>query len=201
MKLLHEFDGHEYGLGCQPRLSRVGDHPVWGADPDLSPMIPRSQWPELIALGIGNLSAGVRAILNQTNRPDCWAFASTQCLMVGRELDGHSFAILAPDVCPVLTNQYNGGAINSALLQVLLPIGLPPATILPGCDPVAGRHNLNPRTWPADWKELAAKYRAARGKFYDCPTFDHVGSALLSGWPVVMGVDWQGGGHALCRST
>ena len=162
-------------------------------------MIPRSQWPELIALGIGNLSAGVRG----DPQPDQPARLLGICLdampdggpRVGRPLVRDPRSRRLPGVDKPIQRRCD----DSALLQVLLPIGLPPATILPGCDPVAGRHNLNPRTWPADWKELAAKYRAARGKFYDCPTFDHVGSALLSGWPVVMGVDWQGGGHALCR--
>jgi hypothetical protein len=81
---------------------------------------------------------------------------------------------------------------------VQIPVGQPPANILPGCDPVAGLHVTNTRNFPSDWKTVAGQYRVIAGKWLDCPTFDALVSALIDGHPGVMGVNWQDGGHALC---
>ncbi len=192
---VHE-SGREFRTGCEPRKV-FGQFPVYGQAADTA-LISRDEWPELIAGGCGDLSAGLKVILDQTDEPWCWAFSATQALMVARVLHGAEFEILAPDVCPIVTGEFGGNAIDAAVTQVQIPVGQPPADILPGCDPVAGAHVTSTRGFPDDWKTTAAQYRVLDGKWLDCPTFEALVSALLEGHPGVMGVDWQGGGHALC---
>ena len=68
------------------------------------------------------------------------------------------------------------------------------------------------RNWPSNWKEDARKFKALEA--WDCPTFDHIASALQYGFPCDIGVNFSGtfdtnsdgwvpyrparGGHAMC---
>jgi len=160
--------------------------------------IPQTEWADRIAAGQGDLSAGCKVILNQANYGDCWAFSETQAEMVDRALQGHSLVVLAPDPMVWITGNYNGGAIDDGLLQVMIPYGLPPASLCPQCDPVAGHRARDEHEWPASWKTSAAGYKTPKTEYLDCASPDELVTGIFNGHPAVVGVDWQGGGHAIC---
>jgi hypothetical protein len=190
--------GRQYGRGCNPKPLQSG-LPLYGPAAGF-PTYSLDQIAALVAKGAGDLSCGLKVILNQGRYGLCWDYAATQALMVDRVLKGQAFTLLDVSVGPVLTgNGLNtGGAIEDMLTKVQLITGQPPASIIPGSDPVNAKLNLNTRQWPANWKEVAAGYKVLQGKWLECPTVVAMASAIIDGHPVVMGVNWQGGGHALC---
>jgi hypothetical protein len=190
--------GKAYGRGLLPKKLKDA-FPVYGPAAGFPQYMP-DQVAQIIANGGGDLSAGLRQVLDQGSYGLCWDFSATQALMVDRVLKGQQHVLLDVSVGPVLTgNGLNtGGAIEDMLLQVQLVTGQPPAAIIPGSDPTQARVNLDTATWPADWRTRAAGFRVVRGKWLECDSILALASAVCDGHPGVMGVDWQGGGHALC---
>ena len=187
-------------MGLKPRTTKLGDG-TFSVFADVINPIPRSDWPGLIADGKGDLTAGVTWILDQGPYGDCWAFSETQTEMINRVLQGPAPVVLAPDVAVFTCGEYNGGGIDDALNQVMIPFGLPPASLCPGCDPVAGARKRYARDWAGiDWKTAAAAYKVPAGEHLDCSTFDDLTTGILSGHPATVGVNWQGGGHAICAA-
>jgi hypothetical protein len=187
-------DGNQYALGCLPMLNagRLSTYQTAG-----QPIYTREQIKAYIAKGDATLKAMLWVILNQGQRGDCWAYSATQCLMVKLRSQYGEKILLDTSVGPVITGQYNGGAIDSMLLQVQVPIGQPAAEYMK-TDPRIAKVNLNKSSWPKDWKTEAAKHKAFEGKWLQLTTPEELASAIICGHPASIGVSWQGGGHAIC---
>ena len=73
------------------------------------------------------------------------------------------------------------------VLAAVRQYGFMPASIYP---------LLNWRKQPrGGWGLVARDYRTF--EWWDVPTIEHFGSAIARGFPCVVGVDWEGGGHAI----
>ena len=158
----------------------------------------RETWDAAIDEGDGDLTIDCQPIMDQTDRPDCWAYATIMCYEVSHALDGCPIAQLTPDTLPYITSQWDGGAIDSGICIAGPTYGFNFAADLPPSDPILGVHVPDVAAWPTTWQQLAARNRTITNDWIDCANFDDVGDSLIDGWPCVIGVDWQGGGHALC---
>lgn len=196
-------DGQTYGLGCLPRRAAVGSlYPVFGAaDRPETQIIPRKDWASI------DFRHLVPKILDQDGQGACNAFASIQALHVIRNMAGLPFVELSPGN---LYGRINGGVDRGSVIadavQQLEDVGVCKAATVP---PLEWRRSR----WPSTWKDEAKRFRILEA--YDCPTFDHIASALLMGFPVNFGIlvgnnfrpdetgwlpDYRsgGGGHAMC---
>jgi len=161
------------------------------------PVYSRQEILAKIAAGQGSLGDAVFAILNQGSRPWCWAYAATQCLMILlRQLYGEA-VILDPSLGPALTGVMGGNAIDAMLKEVQIPYGAVPAEYL-GDDPTRSVTNVRRSSWPAQWKTEAAKRQAVDGDYLQCGDLLSAASSILNKHPGVLGVNWRGGGHAVC---
>lgn len=196
-------DRRRYYLGCLPRKAEVGAlFPVFGAeDRPETKLIPRNEWGEI------DFRHLVPKILDQDGQGACNAFASIQALHVIRAQAGLPFIELSPGN---LYGRINGGVDRGSVIgdaiQQLEDVGVCTAATVP---PLEWRRSR----WPATWKDEARRFRILEA--YDCPTFDHIASAILLGFPVNFGIlvgnnfrpdatgwlpDYRsgGGGHAMC---
>ena len=184
-------DGVERTLGCLQRTTKVGDGAfrVFG-DPGTPGLIGRSLWP---ALSQVPLDPFVWHVINQSNQGSCMPSAGAGAVMICRENAGLSRVVLSQ---ASVYGQGNGGSDSGmgidAGLKLIQEVGFCPVDLIDQYDWQGFRRG----TWPAGWKDEAAKYRALEA--WDCPTYDHAVSAVLRGFPVVLGVFWEGGGgHAI----
>jgi hypothetical protein len=102
--------------------------------------------------------------------------------------------VFDPGLGPIVTHVYGGNSIDDMLLRVQASVGCVPASDT-GSDPVAGSLVLNQGKWAPKWSVDAAAHTIDGWR--ECASFEAFVSGLLSGYPGVLGVDWQGGGHAL----
>ncbi|HOV61668.1 MAG TPA: C1 family peptidase [Candidatus Hydrogenedentes bacterium] len=197
-------EGREYHLGCHPRLLHPGAvYPILGSDPARPEirLIPRDEWAEI------DLSHLVPEVLDQDGTNACNAFAAVQTLHVLRFEAGLPHVPLSPgNLYGRINGGVDGGSVLSDAIQALEKEGVCTAATVPELQ-------WRQRSWPATWKEEAKKFRILEA--FDCPSFDHLASAILLGFPVNLGilVGWKfkvqadgwladyrggGGGHAMC---
>ncbi len=197
-------DGTIYHLGCLPRTVGVGElYPVLGSEAgrDAIRVIPRNEWSDV------DMSHLVPKILDQDGQGACNAFAAVQTIHVLRKQVGLPFVELSPGN---LYGRINGGVDRGSLIsdaiKTLEKEGVCTAATVP---PLKWQQ----RYWPSNWKEEAKRFRILEA--WDCPSFDHLASAILLGFPVNLGIlvgnnfnpdrdgwipDYRGGGggHAMC---
>jgi len=204
MILSIRINDREYFLGCRPRLLHPGAiYPVLGQDPNRPDvnLIPRNQWSEI------DLSHLVPEILDQDGQGACNAFASVQTVHVLRKQAGLPYVKLsAGNLYGRINGGVDAGSVLSDAIKTLEKEGVCTAATVPELQ-------WRQRNWPATWKEEAKKFRILEA--WDCPSFDHLASALLLGFPVNLGIlvgnnfrpssdgwlpDYRngGGGHAMC---
>lgn len=197
-------DGREYFLGCHPRLAHPGAiYPVLGADPDRPDIrvIPRQEWGEV------DFSHLVPEVLDQDGQGACNAFASVQTLHVLRNQEGLPYVKLSPgNLYGRINGGVDAGSTLSDAIKTLEKEGVCTAATVPELQ-------WRPSRWPSNWREEAKKFRILEA--WDCPSFDHLASAILLGFPVNLGImvgfnfrvqddgwlaDYRGGGggHAMC---
>lgn len=193
-------DGVERKLGCLPRRVPVGSvFPVF--DSPRTPIIPRKEWRPV------DWSHFVDQVLDQDGTAACNAFASVQCMHVLRRMNGLPFVLLsAGNLYGRINNGRDEGSYLSDSLLELQTNGVCRASIVPMLE-------WRQHRWPPEWKADAIKFRAV--EVYDCPSFDHLVSAILQGFVVNLGImvgnnftvqpdgwlrDYTGGygGHAMC---
>lgn len=199
--VFHTLDsGLHVTFGCEPRVCSVGDGSFDVFADDW--LVPEPEWQERIAKGEGDLSYGVTWILDQNPRGWCWTFAGAQTVMVDRKIDGHKPELLLPDVAGIYLRQPSGYPIDGTLKNFVLPVGYPPASACTdkSVDPLKYGARLSSLSQlESNWKEQAAVRKSKR--WLDCPTKQHVVSAVLLGHPVEIGTFWEMNlhkGHALC---
>jgi hypothetical protein len=171
--------------GCLPRASKVGEKahfPVAGSV-DACPILQRSDWIEC------TIRHKVWTVIDQNPQNSCCPSATSGATMILREIAGEKRILLSQGS---LYGQINGGRDGGAniedALEAMMKTGVCPASQI---DP----KDWQGRDWPSDWKAAAKKVRILEA--FDCPTFDAVASAVLRCLPVVFGVFWGAGGHAI----
>lgn len=174
-----------YFTGCNPRSTKVGAHlylPVAGTV-EACPILPRSKWRP------GTIRNHVWHVINQSNQNSCASAATAGAAMIIRRIIGLPDVVLSQaPLYKAVNNGRDGGSSIDDNLIALMEQGTTPAAVVAPLD-------WNGPGWPADWQPQAKRYRLAEA--YDCPTFDAAASALQNGWPVVFGVFWGSGGHAI----
>lgn len=204
MMMTVTIDGREYHLGCHPRLLHPGAiYPVLGSELGRSEirLIPREEWAEI------DFSHLVPAVLDQDGTNACNAFAAVQTLHVLRSEAGLPFVRLSPgNLYGRINGGVDGGSYLSDAIKALEKDGVCTAATVPEME-------WRQRRWASGWKDEAKKFRILEA--WDCPSFEHLASALLLGFPVNLGilVGWNfrvqadgwladyrggGGGHAMC---
>lgn len=186
-------DGQQYTLGCMPMLHAGALQNYQAAG---QPVYTRQQIAGYVKAGKASLHTQCWVILSQGSRGDCWAYSATQAMLVKLYSQYGQKLLLDTSVGPVLTGQYNGGSIDSMLLQVQVPVGQPSAEYMK-TDPRIAKVNLNQRSWPSGWKAEAAHHKAIEGKWLQLKSPEELASAIICGHPCSIGVSWQGGGHAI----
>ena len=121
-------------------------------------------------------------------------FSATQAAMMLAWLLYRRQITFDPALGPLVTGVYGGNSIDAMITEVQTSIGCVPVADT-GSDPAAGNLCLQQRKWAATWKADAAKHVITG--WNECPSFESLVTGVLKGNPGVMGVDWQGGGHAL----
>lgn len=155
-----------------------GDWPVYGDFPQ-TPMIPRSQWKPV------SYNKYFPAVKDQDGIGACNAFDTVNIVQGCRNMAG------LPDVdlsCGYLYGNINGqqdqGSMLEDALAWMVEHGTPPSSIV-------GDLSWKKSTWPANASKEAANYRVVQA--YWCPTFDHLGSAIQSGFLCSVGIMWADG--------
>jgi hypothetical protein len=171
--------------GCLPRISKVGEKPHFpvAGTVDACPILPRSEWSEC------SIRHKVWTVIDQNPQNSCCPSATAGAAMILREIAGQKRIVLSQGS---LYGQINGGRDGGAniedALEAMMQTGICPASQI-------GPKDWQGRDWPSDWKATAKKVRILEA--FDCPTFDAVASAVLRSMPVVFGVFWGTGGHAI----
>lgn len=194
--------GRRHFLGCLPRKAEVGALFPTLDSQATTPLIPRREWTTM------DFRHLVPKILDQDGIGACNAFAAVQALHVIRKQVGLPFVELSAGN---LYGQINGGVDRGSLLgdavRALMDTGV--------CKASTVGHLAWRRTqWPSRWQDEARRFRILEA--YDCPSFEHIASAILYGFPVDFGIfvgtrfkpdphsGWLpdyvggGGGHAMC---
>lgn len=186
----HVFNGREYLLGCRPReISKPGDgtFKVYGETDGTPPLLTWDQ----INVSTTDLSPFIDwHTIDQGPQGSCSGAADSHICMTIRELVGLQRVIFAQagTYGPGNGGRDGGMAIDVGL-QILTRQGAVPATLI---DPLDWRGFWR-ETWPDDLPEVAKRYRVLEA--WDCPSLQHMMSAVASGWPVKYGAM----GHAVVR--
>jgi len=178
--------------GCLPRLSYPGEFlPVLG-DIETAPLIPRRE------IGKIDLTAHDPPPVDQAAQSSCTAASLATAIRHARLVAGGRLVDLAWSTLygPANGGRDAGSAIDTAVNH-LMRVGICPA-VLGGAeyiDPFDWRGYYN-GSWPDDWQTQARQYRLLEA--WDCPSWDHMLSAMAHGYTGVCGVFWPGGGgHAI----
>ena len=182
-------------LTLKPRTMKVGDprccRGVCGLG-DGPKIIPRSEWPKD---GV-DLSDEVTEILDQDGLELCHSFAGTQANEIAHRLQGYKgVALSAGNLAGQVTGYRDEGASVDQVLAVLQSVGQAPRSLI-------AQNDYQGRDWPQGWQAQAMKFRIAAA--WDCghdEVFDAIVSCLIYGWPVELGTNAFGGGHAVVATT
>lgn len=194
-------NGIERFLGNNPAPMRY----IWtvygdGAD---QPLILRSQWKPI------TLQQWTPPIKDQDGIGACNAFDTINVMEAVRNLEGLPYIPLS---CGYLYGNINGqqdrGSLLEDAIKWMIERGTVPESNVPS---LAWQRSM----WPSNATILSAPYKIL--EFFWCPTFDHMASAIQSGFFVSDGIMWydnfkidgdgwlpargsgRPGGHALMR--
>lgn len=173
-------------LGCLQRTTKYGEGRFRAFESAFRP-IPRAQWETRVL----SLKDYVTHVFDQDGIGSCCSNATVQSLMIVRAIEGLKPVVLSPgSVYGIVSGGRDVGSSLEDNLRQISEVGAAPAEVIPP-------NEWNPRRWPSNWKELAKPYRMI--EWYDLGgKFDNVVSAVMYGFPCVIGVDWDGGGHSVC---
>ncbi len=155
------------------------------------PLIPRSQWKQLVADGKGTfigdlLRANKIPCKDQDGTNYCWAYASVGCVEALRALQGQPYVDLsAESVAGPIKNWRNQGGWGYEALEQLTNVG--------ACrsDFMDSPNSLSPRRWKTGWEADRANHKiVAAWATLDDGGFDAVFTAALLRLPVSIGLDW-----------
>jgi len=189
---IYEHDGQRYHCGCKPRLHAglLKSYRQVAATLTLADVL------AAIAAGKATLAHWVWVILDQGQYGDCWDYSELNALMTKLNLLYGEQTLLDASMAVVLTGQFDGGAIDSAIGQVFSVTGVATAAFM-GTDPTRAITKRKKAQWPAGWQANAALRKVPDGDWADTGDELELATAIINGNPCVVGVSWQGGGHAL----
>jgi len=164
------------------------------------PLIPRSEWPALIAKkdaekswlsdirNIGNNGQPIPS-LDQDGKGYCWAHSSTQAVELIRARDNQPYVPLsAYAVACIIKGFRDQGGFGAESLQFIADRGIPSQQFWP--QQSMSRSNDNPTTWAnaalhkcTKWYDLGQK---------DSQMLDRQVTCLLTDIPVVLDLGWWG---------
>lgn len=164
--------------GCKLRTTRPGD--LCSLFGERIPVIPVSDWGDLI--GEVELRSCVTQILDQDGVGSCAAESTTQAVMIARKLEGQEFVLLNPwSIYATTSGGVDDGSSIDANLAFVRANGICPESVWPR----SKGWRAHPTT---EAVEAAKQYKIS--EFYDLGTTQEIGTALLLGFPVIMG--WNG---------
>ena len=153
------------------------------------PIIPKSGWVDAIKAkkqGLRALAdqAGIK-VKDQNGLGYCWIYASTECVEWAMVKQGQKWIELCPESAggPATGWRNEGGYAEEALKQ-LQTAGAAPAAMCPS------PHSLNPKSWDANWKTEALKYRITEA--WEMSTIEEVMTLLINDFPCSVGINWWG---------
>lgn len=190
---IYEHDGVQYHCGCKPRL-HFGLLKAYATV--TAQRYTLQQVLEQIAQRKATLAPWVWFMLNQGSYGDCWAYAEIGALMSKLDMMFGDKTLLDPSTSIVLTGQYNGGAIDSAIAQVFSVIGVPEAEFM-GSDPRMAKTLRRKADWPEGWERNSSLRKVPDGEWSSSYDRLELAGSIIDGNPSIVGVNWQGGGHAL----
>ena len=174
--------------GCLPRLSFPGQHlPILG-EFDSPPLVPRPQMRDV------DLSPMDAPVVHQGNQNSCTAASFVTAYRHARAVAGLSTVDLAWSTLygPANAGRDSGSPLDVVIAQ-LMRVGVCPTHVGgdPYIDPFDWQGFYN-GSWPNHWIDVAKGYRLLEA--WDCPSVDHLLSALHAGCVCPTGVFWPGGG-------
>jgi len=164
--------------GCLPRASKVGEWcPLLS---DVIDIIPREEWGQFI--GEVELSSCVKKIKDQDGVGSCATESCAQGIEIVQQWQGQQWVELNPwFIYRVTSGGSDRGSNIDTNLRFARDNGCAPASLHP--------RSLGWRASPsAEAVEAAQNHKI--DEFYDITSIDELGTALLTGFPVVFG--WSG---------
>lgn len=189
---IYRHEGREFHCGCKPRLHRG----LFVSYKSVAATYTLAEILAAIAAGKTSLLQWVWTILDQGQYGDCWDYSELNTLMTKLNMLYGEKVLLDASMAVVLTGQYDGGGIDSAISQVFSVTGVATAEFM-GTDPTKAITKRKKSLWPAGWEANAAIRTVPDGDWADSSDKLELASALIDGNPATVGVSWQGGGHAL----
>ena len=180
-------------VGCKPMPKRYTGFPSLKEWPAELPIIPREEWPDLIAAGKGSfLSDYRRGVLrphDQKSTSRCWVHGSARALEVLRLWQGQSPLLLSPDsiAYPIEGTRDRGGYPGDACQQ-LADGGACPQRAWPEGD-------LSPRRADADWKQQALNQVLL--SWLNVRKFEQQMTLAIHRIAIPIGLGWWG--HLVCQ--
>lgn len=173
-------------------------------DEGSAPLVPRSDWKPV------SLATFTPPVKDQDGIGACNAFATVNTVEIARAMSGLEYAKLSPGY---LYGSINGQRDQGSMLEDAIAWMQEHGTCLAATVPELAWKKSQ---WPSNAATEAKQYRVL--EWWQCPTFEHVVSAILRGFAVNIGVMWgnadnpdadgwlpdrvtAGGGHSICRCT
>lgn len=173
--------------GCLPRSKAKALFPGRDFAAAFAP-IPRAQWQDRLL----SVRQHVWHVYDQGSLSSCASNATVQSLLVLRSVANLPEVVLSPGSVygPIAYPRDSGSTLDDNLEQISAVGAVPAALVKP--------NDWNPGKFPAGWQTAAKPYRVV--EWFDLGgKFDNVASAVLYGFPAVIGVSWSGGGgHSVC---
>jgi hypothetical protein len=176
-------------MGCLPRRSKPGALAPFVRD--RVTVVPQGEWDAILEDRLTqdvdlNGRADVMAIKWQSSVGSCATEATSQAMEVIGVRCGFDWVELNPwSIYRVTSGGSDRGSNIDDNLEFARTVGVLPTSYFPRYDSagkVVNRWNARP---PAGWEEVAAIHRIH--EWWDMTTIDEVGTALLLGYPVVVG--------------
>lgn len=171
--------------GCLPRVSKPGQYAPM-LDERIK-VIPSGEWDDILARRPEYTGrADVQKIKDQDGIGSCATESTSQAMEVIQVRSGQPWEELNPwSIYRVTSGGSDRGSNIDENLKFARDIGVLPVSYFPRYDAagkIVNKWNAKP---PAGWEAVAAKYRI--DEWYDMTTIDEVGTALLNGFPVIVG--------------
>lgn len=179
--------------GCLPRTTEVGDgtFKVFG-EPGTAPLVPPTEWEKWKDT---SFRSHVWHIIDQASQNSCCGCGGCGVMMTYREsrdlprIVFSQASIYGLEYADLTPRRYDNGMAIDTCLEILRRIGVCSVDVIDQYDWAGFRRGR----WPDDWKEHAKQNRIVEA--WDCPTREHVVSAIIRGFPVLYGAK----GHAVYR--
>ena len=187
-----ESTGLTYGTGLEPPK-----HPgLCSASEEQMPIYSRQEILARVKANGGKVRLDYTGpILNQGQYKYCWDFSTVQMVMLAIELAYGDQVVLDASIAPSICDSIGSGdSIDDCWKKVVSVYGLPTAEFM-GTDPTRAKIKQLPSQWPAGWEKNASERKGV--SLYTAGDFLSLVSGVLNGHPGLLGVNCDGGGHAI----